>query len=83
MQQYLEYLRDNWPEKVGNRFLQQLDKNLGYLSTAPDMFPVFRNNNRKCKLDAHTSLYFEISGNSVEILYLQHHARNPGRMLLE
>lgn len=68
--QLLGYLESRWSEKVHNNFLDKLDRAVSTISKMPFAFPesVKYPGIRKCVVTSHTSLYYCMHGDAVEIL---------------
>ena len=66
----LEYLNENWDEKVTNQFIDLIENILEQISINPRQFPVIykKEKIRKCVLTKHNSMFYRDSKTQVDIL---------------
>ena len=78
----LEYLNDNWDEKVTNQFISLTENILEQISINPRQFPVIykRKKIRKCVLTKHNSLFYRFSKTQIDILRLFDTRQNPNTL---
>lgn len=84
LMQILDYLEQNWSEKVKNSFLQKLRRVVGLISHNPYLFPAsFRKNDiHKCVLTKHNVIYYRIVDDEVEIITIHDTRQKPDKLKL-
>ncbi len=72
LEEILDYLIQRWSQKEVTYFKHRLKKHIELVSRFPFMFPVSQYNPRlrKAVLSKQTSVYFEVRGQSIYIIYL-------------
>ena len=72
LEDILDYLLLAWSQVEVNNFKQKLSKQLELILTFPKMFPVSNYNPRlrKAVLSRQTSIFYEIKGSIIYIVYL-------------
>ena len=80
----ITYLFSEWNETVKNNFLENLKKNLKFLSINPFMFQVYSKSKRirKCLITKQNAMYYRIVDNVVEIITIHDTRRNPKSLKL-
>ena len=80
----LEYLLNNWDEKVIRQFSSLLEESLSVISNFPDAFPLTnkRKQLRKCVISKHHSLFYHHIKNSIEISSLFDNRQSPLKLNL-
>jgi plasmid stabilization system protein ParE len=75
----INYLCDNWNEKVATRFLDKLDKKLSLLSNQPSIGHISEKDPiiRSVLLSKHNRLYYSIYNNTIELLHILDTRQNP------
>ena len=65
-----DYLRIEWSEKVSKKFLFDISKTIKQLELMPYMFPSseIEIEFRRCIVNKHTVLYYQIEENLIQIL---------------
>ena len=78
----LEYLNDNWDEKVANQFIDLTENTLAQISINPKQFPVIykKEKIRKCVLTKHNSMFYRDSKTHVEILRIFDTRQDPNTL---
>ena len=78
----LEYLNDNWDEKVANQFIDLTENTLAQISINPKQFPVIykKEKLRKCVLTKHNSMFYRDSKTHVEILRIFDTRQDPNTL---
>jgi plasmid stabilization system protein ParE len=66
----LEYLHENWDEKVTSQFIKLTENILEQISINPKQFPVIHKKEkiRKCVLTKHNSMFYRESKSHIDIL---------------
>jgi plasmid stabilization system protein ParE len=75
----LEYLFENWDEKVTNQFIDLTQEVIGQISHNPRQFPlIYRKEKiRKCVLTKHNTLFYRDSKTQVDILRIYDTRQDP------
>jgi toxin ParE1/3/4 len=75
----LNYLLENWNEKVANIFLDKLDKKVLLLSNQPFVGYISEKDSsiRSVLLSKHNRLYYSIYNNTIELLRILDTRQNP------
>jgi plasmid stabilization system protein ParE len=78
----LEYLNENWDEKVVNQFIDLTEDILRQISINPRQFPVIykKEKIRKCVLTKHNSLFYRDSKSQVDILRIYDTRQDPNTL---
>jgi plasmid stabilization system protein ParE len=74
-----DYLVEEWSEKVSKKFLSDISKTIKQLETMPHMFPPSEIETafRRCIVNKHTVLYYQIEENLIQILEIKGTRQNP------
>lgn len=80
--QILEYLYQNWDNKVVLRFIDRMDDLLIQISYYPKHYPFFSRtrNIRKCVISSHNTLFYREHNNSVELLRIFDTRQDPTKL---
>ena len=78
----LEYLQNNWDEKVSLRLIEITDKLIKQISTNPRQFPVIQKDKkiRKCVISKHNTLYYRERGSFIDILRIFDNRQDPHKL---
>jgi plasmid stabilization system protein ParE len=78
----LDYLNENWDEKVANQFIDLIEDLIGQISINPKQFPVIfkKEKIRKCVLTKHNTLYYRDTKSDVEILRIYDTRQDPDNL---
>jgi plasmid stabilization system protein ParE len=79
----LDYLNDNWGDKVANQFIDLTESMLKQIAVNPGQFPVIHNDQkkiRKCVLTKHNTLYYRNSKNQIDLLRIFDSRQNPNKL---
>ena len=78
----LEYLNENWDEKVTNQFIDLIENILEQISINPRQFPVIykKEKIRKCVLTKHNSMFYRDSKTQVDILRIYDTRQDPNTL---
>jgi len=79
----LEYLKENWDDKVVQGFIKIVDSSLVQISRNPGQFPVIYREKeiRKCVLTKHNSLYYRYGEDFIEILRMYDNRQDPKKLV--
>ena len=79
----LDYLKENWDDKVVQGFIEITDSSLSQISINPKQFPVIYKNKkiRKCVLTMHNTLYYRDRKDCVDILRIYDNRQDPKKLL--
>ena len=79
----LEYLKENWDDKMVQGFIEITSSSLSQISNNPKQFPVINKNKkiRKCVLSKHNTLYYRDTKDSVDILRIYDNRQDPKKLL--
>ncbi len=77
--QLLDYLEFRFGLKAVLNFIEKTDKVIGYISERPDIFPVLsvRSGIHKGFVTEHTSLFYRVSNEEVQILHFWDNRKDP------
>lgn len=72
LENILEYLQENWSEKVVLNFKEILSKQLDIICRFPFIFPrsEYKKRLRKAVLTKQTTIYYEVKSNEILIVYI-------------
>ena len=79
----LEYLNENWDDKIVRGFIEITSASLSQISINPKQFPVIYKNKkiRKCVLTKHNTLYYRDRNNYIDILRIFDNRQDPKKLL--
>ncbi len=82
LENILGYLLNIWSESVAANFSKKLENRLELLKYSPNIFPLVdkRNTVRKSVLTKHIVIYYEVSGERINILTLFDTRQNPEQL---
>lgn len=82
LENILAYLNGEWTERETFKFKSKLRKQIEIISNHPKLFPIsqFQPRLRKAVLSKQTSIFYEIKGEQVFIVYLFSNKMNPRRI---
>jgi plasmid stabilization system protein ParE len=77
--QILAYLQENWNREIALNFVDLVDDTISKLMLNPEMFEVSRYHadSRAAPITKHTTLFYRIIDNTIEIEYFWSNAKNP------
>jgi plasmid stabilization system protein ParE len=75
----LEFLNENWDNKVASNFIHLTENVLNQISLNPRQFPIIlkKEKIRKCVLTKHNTLFYRDTKNRVEILRIYDTRQDP------
>lgn len=78
----LEYLAENWNQKVLHRFLIKIDTITDQIANAPNQYPVINKKLRvrKCVVTKQNTLYYREIEKRIEILRLYDTRQDPKKL---
>jgi plasmid stabilization system protein ParE len=78
----LEYLHENWEERVMNQFIDLTEDILGQISINPRQFPLIHKKEkiRKCVITKQNTLFYRESNSQVEILRIYDTRQDPNTL---
>lgn len=78
----LEYLKENWGDKIVQGFIEITSSSLSQISTNPKQYPLINKNKkiRKCVLTKHNTLYYRDSKESIDILRIYDNRQDPQKL---
>jgi plasmid stabilization system protein ParE len=78
----LEYLQNNWGEKVIHGFIALIDETLAQISNHPKQFPLIHKKKkvRKSVLTKHNTLYYRERKNCIDILRIFDNRQDPVKL---
>lgn len=82
LEKLLDYLDEQWPVEVRERFLLLLSKNIRQIQHRHSLFPLIHKKIgvRRCVVTKHNSLYFRLTGDEIQILRLYDTRQNPDKL---
>lgn len=78
----LEYLQDNWPEKVTENFIARTEEVLEHIAENPDLY-IYSNITTcyRCVVVKQISLFYRVKNKSAELLIFWDNRQNPEKLL--
>jgi len=78
----LEYLNENWDEKVANQFIDLTENILVQISVNPRQFPIIykKGKIRKCVMTKHNSMFYRDSKSHIDILRIFDTRQDPNTL---
>ncbi len=75
----LDYLSNQWGLQITINFMDEVEHTLELIRKYPEMFEASSShpNIRKGFITKHTTLFYEIKGNNIELLVFWNNRRNP------
>ncbi|HEY3389333.1 MAG TPA: type II toxin-antitoxin system RelE/ParE family toxin [Prolixibacteraceae bacterium] len=82
LEDILEYLSKNWTQREVAVFKKSLSKQITLIEQNPKLFPVsqFNPRLRKSVLSKHTTIFYEVSGSVIYLVYLFGNKQNIKRI---
>ena len=80
----MNYLLEEWGEKIRDRVISELDKSLTRIQHSPEQFPFFskRKGVRRCVASPQTSTYFKKTKEHIEIYSFFDNRQDPKKRRL-
>ena len=79
----LESISEKWPAKELKKFVQKTENVLSNISQNPELFPRSkRKNTRKCVVTRHTSLFYRIKQDEIELVSFWDNRQDPKKLKL-
>lgn len=78
----LEYLQENWEEKVINKFIEKIELVIHQIAINPSQYSIINKSKkiRKCVLSKHNTLFYKVSNQSIDILRIYDTRQNPNNL---
>ena len=78
----LDYLNSRWSERETNSFKKRLSKLINLIKQNPNLFPIsqFNPRLRKAVLSKQTTVFYEVSGQIIYLVYLFNNMQDIGRI---
>jgi plasmid stabilization system protein ParE len=72
LESILDYLKENWTQREIDNFKEILGKQIELIENNPRLFPISKYNNRlrKAVLSKQTTIFYELSGQIIYLVYL-------------
>ncbi|SFL49600.1 type II toxin-antitoxin system RelE/ParE family toxin [Proteiniphilum acetatigenes] len=82
LEDILDYLHENWSEKVITDFKENLNKQLDLICRFPFIFPrsEYQKRLRKAVLSKQTTIFYEVKNNNILIAYIFDNKQNIARI---
>ncbi len=82
LENILEYLADNWNQKVIKHFLNKIDTIINQIAKVPNQFPIINRKLqvRKCVVTKQNTLFYREIERKIEILRLYDTRQDPKRL---
>lgn len=73
------YLESEWSERIKHGFLEILKQKVALLREMPFSYQAstYRKNLRRCVVTKHTSIYYQIVDNEIEVVTIQDNRKKP------
>jgi len=80
--QLLDYLREEWSDKVQNEFIEKLNRAILIIRKNPDSFEhsKFRKGLHRCVVTKQTSLFYKFDNGNIYIVSFFDNRQNPERL---
>jgi len=81
----LDYLRNNWEDKVVQGFIELTEETLVQISNHPKQFPLIHKQKkvRKCVLTKHNTLFYRERKDCIDILRIFDNRQDPKKLGFE
>lgn len=78
----LSFLRNYWTEKETLKFIELVDKTIDHIVQNPEMFQIssYDSRFREAVITRHTTLFYRVWRNTIEVSYLWGNFQNPDRL---
>jgi plasmid stabilization system protein ParE len=78
----LEYLHENWGEKVLENFIEITDESINQIIINPKQFPIIKKKEkiRKCVLTKQNTLFYNFGRQSINILRIYDTRQDPKKL---
>ena len=78
----IEYLFNNWDDKVVFKFVDIVDELIDQISKNPKQFPIIQKERsiRKCVVTKHNSLYYRERKGCIDILRIYDNRQDPRKL---
>ena len=75
----LEYIAQNFGQKKVKEVYHKIEKVLGQICDAPEMYPISKNRAglRKCVFSKQTSIYYRINESHIEVVSFRSNRKDP------
>lgn len=82
LESILDYLKENWSQREINNFKKKLGKQIELIKSNPRLFPSSKYNRRlrKAVLSKQTTIFYELSGQIIYLVYLFNNRQNIKRI---
>ena len=82
LEEVIDYLATKWTQREVDNFKEKLSKQISLIKRNPRMFPVstFQPKLRKAVLSKQTSIFYEIDGDVVYLVYVFVNYKNTERL---
>ena len=82
LESILEYLDENWSQKIIIRFLRKIDTVIIQIAKVPNQYPIINRklDVRKCVITKQNTLFYRESKNRIEILRLYDTRQDPKKL---
>ncbi|MGE0090811.1 MAG: type II toxin-antitoxin system RelE/ParE family toxin [Bacteroidales bacterium] len=82
LESILEYLDENWSQKVIIRFLRKIDMVISQIAKVPNQYPIINRKLevRKCVITKQNTLFYRESKNRIEIIRLYDTRQDPKKL---
>lgn len=78
----LDYLLENWNEKVKSDFIKKLDRRIQIIQNNPESFPQSETKTglHKCVISKQTTLFYRFTDNNIVIVTIFDNRQNPEKL---
>jgi len=82
LENILDYLFENWGQKITVRFLDNISYLIKQIENTPERYPVINKdlNVRKCVLTKQNTLFYRVINNKIEILRVYDTRQDPKKL---
>ena len=82
LEEILAYLKSRWSEREIESFKKRLSKQISLIEQNPKLFPIshFNPRLRKAVLSKQTTIFYEVSGQTIFLLYLFNNRKDIKRV---
>jgi plasmid stabilization system protein ParE len=82
LESILDYLKSNWTEREINSFKKKLSRQVELIEKNPKLFPIssFNSRLRKAVLSEQTTIFYELSGKMIYLVYLFNTRQSPKKI---
>jgi plasmid stabilization system protein ParE len=85
LENILDYLNHNWSETIVNKFINNIDDNIGLIIEDPIIFPLINDELkiRKSVITKHNTLFYRETSSEIQIIRLFDSRQDPKKLVFK